>query len=167
MTPRGAAKALRSNGFTLAEILVVLLVIGIAAGFVYAELTSDPRRALEREGLRLAAALEHAAALAQWKSESLGFSANGGVYRFWRRGGDNNWTAVSDDDVLQPRALPDSLVAAPLWYAGQSVPADAIVPLRASGRNEPYVVELDSPEWRVLLSADPFNRVQMSGPSAR
>src|SRR2546427_3923211 len=51
----------RCGGFTLAEILVVLIVIGIAAGLAYAQLDRDPRQALEREGRRFAGALEHAA----------------------------------------------------------------------------------------------------------
>ena len=48
----------RSSGFTLAEILVVLFVIGIAAALAYAQLDRDPRDTLEREGRRFAGALE-------------------------------------------------------------------------------------------------------------
>src|SRR2546427_4824279 len=111
----------RCGGFTLAEILVVLLVIGIAAGLAYAQLDRDPRQVLEREGRRLAGALEHAALLAQWKNETLGISASGGVYRFWLRAGDaegERWRALSDDETLQPHALPSPLVVIPQTYAG-------------------------------------------------
>ena len=80
------ARVLRLDaGFTLAEILVVILVIGLAAGITYAQFDRDPRQALEREGRRLASALEHAALLAQWKNETLGVSAAGSGYRFWQR----------------------------------------------------------------------------------
>jgi type II secretion system protein H len=150
--------------------LVVLLVIGLAAGLAYARLESDPRQTLERESRQLAAALEHAALLAQWRSESIGVSANGNVYRFWRRGSDaggDGWTALSDDDVLTPHVLPESLSAAAREYAGRPVAADAILPLRASGRNEPYSIELASDQWRVVLLADPLNRVAVSDPTPR
>jgi len=40
-------------GFTLAEVLVVLIVIGLAAALVYARFDSDPRAELESEGRRL------------------------------------------------------------------------------------------------------------------
>ena len=157
-------------GFTLAEVLVVLLVIGIAAGFAYARFESDPRHDVEREARRFAMALEHAAALAQWRSQTLGVSAGGAGYRFWRRTtsteGDQ-WLALNDDEILAPRALPESLVAVARQYAGNSVAADAILPLAASGRNEPYSIEIASPEWRVLLIADPLNRVSVSEPLAR
>jgi len=158
------------RGFTLAEVLVVLLVIGLAAGFAYARFDSDPRRDLEREARRLATALEHAAALAQWRNETLGVSTGGTAYRFWQRvpstEGDR-WIAFDTDEVLAPRALPEPLAAAAREYAGRGVPADAILPLAASGRNEPYVIEIASPEWRVLLYADPLNRVAVAAPIPR
>jgi type II secretion system protein H len=160
----------RARGFTLVELLVVLMVIGLAAGLVYAQLDTDPRQALEREGRRFAGALEHAALLAQWKNEALGVSASGGAYRFWRRDAtvdSSRWIALSDDDVLAPRALPAPLTATARLYAGQAVPSEAVLPLHPSGRNEPYVIALASPEWQILLTSDPLNRVALVGPTPR
>jgi type II secretion system protein H len=156
-------------GFTLAEVLVVLIVIGLAAGLTYARLDSDPRGELGREGRRLGAAIEHAALLAQWHNETLGVSAVGSNYRFWRRdpNNGNDWGALSGDDVLAAHALPASFAAAVRTYAARPVAADAIVPLRASGRNEPFVIELAVAEWHLLLSSDPINRVTVSPPSLR
>ena len=146
----------------------MLIVIGLAAGLAYAHFDSDPRQAVERESLRLAAALEHAALLAQWQDETLGVSASGNVYRFWRQPtGGATWEAMSTDDVLQPRVLPAPLSMTVREYAGLPVAADAILPLRASGRNEPYVIQIASPEWFTLLAADPLNRVALTGPIAR
>jgi hypothetical protein len=59
------------------------------------------------------------------------------------------------------------LIAAPQAYAGQPVPDAAVLPLVPSGRNEPYVIALVSPEWQLLLAADPLNRVALIGPIAR
>ena len=158
----------RSAGFTLAEILVVLIVIGLAAGFAYARFETDPRQTIERESQRLAAALEHAALLAQWKGETLGISASGNTYRFWQQAaGGSTWQPVSTDDVLEARVLPAPLDISAREYAGLPVTADAILPLRASGRNEPYVIQIASPEWFTLLAADPLNRVSLTGPIAR
>src|SRR5262249_12589124 len=108
----GSVTRPRSAGFTLVELLVVIVVIGLAASLVYAQLERDPRQALEREGRRLAGALEHAALLAQWKNQTIGVSAAGGSYQFWRRtptADGERWVALSDDDVLVPRALPAPL----------------------------------------------------------
>ena len=149
--------------------LVVLIVIALAAGLAYARIEADPRRELLREGRRMADALEHAALLAQWKDETLGVSVAAGSYRFWRRPAESqsSWQALSDDEVLRPRRLPAPLSIAVRDYAGLAVAADAILPLRPSGRNEPYVIRIESPEWYLLLAADPLNRVALRGPSQR
>ena len=158
----------RAAGFTLAQILVVLIVIGLAAGLAYAHFDADTKRTVELESRRLAGALEHAAQFAQWKDETVGVSASGNTYRFWRQpAGSSTWQPMSADDVLEPRVLPTPLAVSAREYAGLPVATDAILPLRASGRNEPYVIQISSPEWFTLLAADPLNRVALTSPVAR
>jgi type II secretion system protein H len=146
----------------LIELLVVLAILGIAAGLAVVSLGADERRAPEREARRLAGALEHAAAAAQWRGETLGVSAEGAAYRFWRRGQDERWWPVADDDVLAPRPLARGLTVGVVAYAGAPVPPDAILPLRPSGRNEPYVLAVASADSLLLVAADPLNRVRVS-----
>ena len=153
-------------GYTLIEVLVVIAVIAIAAGLVVVNLDGDDHKSVEREAARLAGALEHAAALAQWRSETLGFSADGPGYRFWRRGSDNRWTAVRDEEALAQRTLPTQWSVSSLSYAGAPVAANVIVPFRPSGRNEPYALALSSPSWTLVVAGDPLNRVQVAAPTA-
>jgi len=58
------------------------------------------------------------------------------------------------------------MAVAPLAFAGKGLPADAIVPLRASGRNEPYAFVFTGRTSRIVLAADPLNRVTMLTDSA-
>ncbi len=51
----------------------------------------------------------------------------------------------------------------PLTYGGQAIDADAIVPLRPTGRNEPYAFVLQSRDARIVLAADPLNRIAVDG----
>jgi len=154
------------GGFTLVEILVVLVILALAGGLAVLALAPDERGATLREARRFAGALEYAAARAQSRGETLGVSASGGSIRFWRRDPqDSRWRAV-DDDVLVAHALPAPLAAAAVAYAGQRVPGDSIVPLRPTGRNEPFAFTVSSPVWRVALVADPLNRVALDGPVA-
>ena len=154
------------SGFTLIEVLVVVVVIAIASGFVIVNLGGGgDRRAAEREATRLAGALEHAAALAQWKARRWACrrkaapTASGGARR--TTGG-----ALADDDVLAARALPADFTVAPAAYAGAPVAADAILPFRPSGRNEPYALLLASPAWSMVVAGDPLNRVQVAAHAA-
>jgi general secretion pathway protein H len=157
--PFAPPRRARARGFTLVEILVVLIVLAVASALLVASLERDPRRTLGGEARRLAGALEHAAALAQWTGETLGVSATGSSYRFWRRASDGEWTGIADDDVLAPRRLPEGIAVGVAAYAGAPVPADAILPFRASGRNEPYAVVMVSGAASAVLAADALNRV--------
>jgi len=156
----------RPRGFTLVEILVVLAILAVAGGVAAVMLAPDERGATLREARRFAGAVEYAAARAQSRGETLGVSAAGGVIRFWRRDAQEaRWRAV-DDDVLAPRALPAPLDAVAVAYAGQRVRGDVVVPLRASGRNEPFTFVIASPAWRVAIVADPLTQVTLDGPVA-
>lgn len=150
------------RAFTLIELLVVLVVIGVAASLVYVNLGGDHARAAEREAKRLAGALEHAALLAQWTGETLGVSADGRTYRFWRRSAGDRWSSVADDDVLAPHTLANDLAVSTATYAGAPTTAGAIIPFRPSGRNEPFVLVLTSPGGIITIAADPLNRVHVA-----
>jgi len=138
----------------------VLAILAIAAGLgVLAYNGSDRDRAM-REARRFAGALEHASARAQMRAETLGASADGAAWRFWRRDPDSGrWQPLGDDEVLAAHALPDAMTIAPTSYSGRPVDASVIVPLRATGRNEPFTFELDARDARLVLAADPLNRV--------
>ena len=158
-----SARAPAGAGFTLVEILVVLIVLGIAASVAVVVFTGDERGSATREARRFAGALEHAALRARVRAETLGVSANANVWRFWRRNPDSNqWLPVADDDVLAAHALPRSMSVAAIAYAGQPIAANAIVPLRPTGRNEPFAFALQSSVTTFLLAADPLNRVALS-----
>ena len=154
-------------GFTLVEILVVIVILGIAAGLALALVEPDERDVSAREARRFAGALEYAAQRAQWRNEMLGVSAGPRAVRYWRRDVPNDrWQLVDDDEILRARALPQPLEAMALAFAGRTVGSDSIVPLRASGRNEPFAFALATPGWRTVIALDPLNRVSIAGPTA-
>jgi len=156
-----------AHGFTLIEILVVVAIIAITAGLASLAFETDDRGSVAREAKRFAGALEHASARAQWRGETIGVSADGDGWRFWQRPAElNRWQPLTEDDVLGAHRLPSGIITAPLTFAGQALPANSIVPLRASGRNEPFAFAIIGKDARAVLSADPLNRVTVSASSA-
>jgi len=152
-----------AHGFTLIEILVVVAIIAITAGLASLAFDTDDRGSVAREAKHFAGALEHASARAQSRGETLGVSADGDGWRFWQRPAElNRWQPLAEDDVLGAHRLPSGISAAPLTFAGQALSANAIVPLRASGRNEPFAFVILGKDARAVLSADPLNRVTVS-----
>jgi Tfp pilus assembly protein FimT len=146
---------------------VVVAIIAITAGLAALAFGTDDRGMAAREARRFAGALEHATARAQWRAETIGVSADGNGWRFWRRPANaNRWLPFADDDVLAAHRLPTGIVVTALSFSGQSVPENAIVPMRASGHNEPFAFVLASRDARIILSADPLNRVTLQADTA-
>jgi general secretion pathway protein H len=153
----------RLRGFTLVEILVVLVVLAIAAGAAVVAYDGDERGLVTREARRFAGVLEHAAQSAQVRAETFGVSASGSGWRFWRRHPESGqWQPLEDDDVLAPHALPASMRVAAAAYGGQPIDGNVIVPLRPTGRNEPYTFGLHAGRLHAWLVSDPLNRVTVS-----
>jgi type II secretion system protein H len=163
---RGAPCRPLERAFTLIEVLVVVAILAIAAGTIALVLERDERGTVSREARRFAGAIEHAAARAQMRGETIGVSADPPGWRFWLRGPDGRWSPLAGDDVLAPRGLDATIVASAVAFAGRPLEPATIVPLRASGRNEPFAFAIVSPRWRAVLASDPVNRVTIIGPEA-
>ena len=154
-------------GFTLIEILVVVAILAIAAGLVVVAAVPDEAGVLRRESQRIGGALEHAAAAAAVRAETLGVDAAGPELRFWRRAeGTDAWVPVTDDDVLAARTLPAPLALQGATFGGRPLAPRAIAPLRASGRNEPSTYVLRGRTWQSTIALDPLNRVTIGAPVA-
>jgi len=112
MLPRGRA------GFTLLEVLVVMVIIGITIGFI--TLKVDTRRDnLAEEVRRFAALVGLAGEEAVLQTREFGLQVTPTGY-FFLQAGANGFVALEGDDVLRARQLPADLEI-DLTLAGEPV----------------------------------------------
>ncbi len=96
----------RSSGFTLLELMVVLVLIGIIFSFAVLSLGGDSIADLmEQETRRLATLLELAADEAVLRGEELAVNFSDDGYEFLVLL-NNNWQSPDDDSLLKAYSLP-------------------------------------------------------------
>jgi general secretion pathway protein H len=97
-----------SRGFTLLEVLVVVMIIGIVISFAVLSLKgSNPDLEDEAQRLQALVTLSSQEAVLQGRELAVEFTAGG--YDFLAYDG-KRWQPLADDETLRPRALPKDLV---------------------------------------------------------
>jgi general secretion pathway protein H len=105
----GAIASGRGRGFTLIEMLVVLMIMGLFVGLVSTITRPDDRAVLRLEAERLSQLLDFAATEAQLTGKSIAWTADGLGYRFWRSSEDSGWSEIRDSELLRARTLPQGM----------------------------------------------------------
>ncbi len=126
------------RGFTLIEIMVVMVIIGITLTLVSVNFTQDDGKALGEEANRLAALLEHAQSEAMITGQPVAWSAQPGKYQFWQRGNEGKWDAPSGDEILRERVFPIAIEWGEIKVAGNSIKLDERLVFLAGGLNPPF-----------------------------
>jgi general secretion pathway protein H len=148
-----AARAPAHGGFTLVEIMVVMVIIGITLGLVSLNAIPSPRQDLQDEARRLSLLLQLARDEAIVRNRPVAFEATPERYHFLVRN-ETSWVPITGDDLLRER----SFRHAPLTLLVEPNSAAAVNPLRITfGRepvDKPFVLTLASGENRVAIRAD-------------
>lgn len=99
----------RTAGFTLLEVLVVIVIIGILVSLATLTLGGGREARLTEETERLVALVELAREEAVFQSRELGLSFWRGGYAFFEMAAGGQWAPLQGDGLLRPRRLPEDM----------------------------------------------------------
>jgi general secretion pathway protein H len=158
---RSASAAATNRGFTLIEMLVVMLIMGLFVGLVGAIVRPDERGMARVEAERLAQLLELAAAESTLAGKAIAWTSDGTGYRFWRLAGDNDWSEVRDSELLRARILPPGMRISGLRV--ENMPAGTAMRLQFAPTGPPlaFAVEMSLGAARYLVVASPIGELRV------
>ncbi|MEO6354561.1 MAG: type II secretion system minor pseudopilin GspH [Burkholderiaceae bacterium] len=148
-----ARRSPAARGFTLLELMIVLVILGITLGVVAFNAMPDARQTLHNEAQRIALLLQLARDEAIVRNRPVAFEVEPDRYRFLVRE-DSAWQVISGDDLLRERGFK----RAPLALAISPPLATDKLPLRIIfGRepvDKPFVLTLSFDAVSVAIRAD-------------
>lgn len=153
------------RGFTLLEVLVVLVIMGVLLGLVSARMQPSERDELRVETERLAQLLDLAAEQSRITGTSIAWTASTSGYQFWRRAGDDDWSPIHDSnhdsDLLRPRSLPSGMSIS--GFRTEAIPEGRLmrVEFSPSGDALAFIVELSLGAERYSIVSSPVGELQV------
>ena len=142
-----------ASGFTLVELLVVMVIIGITLGLATLNAIPSPRQDLENEAKRIALLLQLARDEAIVRNRLVAFEANGERYRFMVRN-DSGWEPVTRDDLLREREFKNSPLQLILEPANTGNPDMLRITFGREPVDRPFVLTMAKGGNTVAIRAD-------------
>ncbi|MGZ2747143.1 GspH/FimT family pseudopilin [Burkholderia stagnalis] len=141
--------ARRAAGFTLLEMLVVLMIVGLLVAVVTLAPSRNRRTDLAEEAQRLASLLESAGDEAQVRSTPIAWQPVGGGYRFVQRTESGAWSPMKDD-LFRARRWGTAVTGVTVRYTGGDEPIARVV-LGDESIDVPVTITLTSGDVRLLV----------------
>ena len=146
-----SASELRCAGFTLLEMLVVIVLAGILLSIVSINVTPDPRQQLQREAQRVGQLLGIAADEARIRQQPIAWEADLNGYRFVTEvGGERR--LFTGDEMLRERNWDKPMTRVAVLDGGGPQPAQVLLGPGAPPVRVAVAREWIQPRWRLELA---------------
>ena len=146
-------RARLAAGFTLVEIMVVMVIIGITLGMVSFNALPSPRQDLQKEAQRIALLLQLARDEAIVRNRLVAFEADSDHYRFLVRN-ETRWDPVLEDDLLRERAFKSAPVTMLMDPPGANAGKTTRITFGREPVDKPFVLTLVHDDSQVAIRAD-------------
>lgn len=150
----------RGRGYTLVEMLVVLMIMGLLVGTISVIAYPSSKDTLQLEAQRLAQLLNLAAAEARASGKNFRWTSDGPGYRFLRWHNDNGWLEIRDNDLLRPRVLPSGITINSLHVENTRRQGAMQIDFMPHGLSLAYTIELASGDERHAVFASPVGEAR-------
>ena len=145
--------ARRARGFTLIEIMVVMVIIGITLGMVSFNAMPSERQNLQNEAKRIALLLQLARDEAIVRNRLIAFDADPDAYRFVVKN-ELRWEQVEGDDLLRERAFKSAPLTLTIEPTGSNVAGRLRITFGREPVDKPFVLTLAGAGEQVAIRAD-------------
>ena len=157
------------RGFTLLELMVVIVIIGVILTFAGLSTGGDSRaEQMQREATRLMALIDMASEQAILRSEQLAIRFGDEDYEFMLLQ-EGKWAALQDDGLLRARVLPKGIELRleleenpPPGLQAEDTEAPQVF-LLSSGEMTPFTLTFSAPEseQRYVVKASLLGRLEL------
>jgi len=147
-------------GFTLIEMLVVLLIMGLFVGLVSTITRPDDRAVLRLEAERLSQLLDLATTEAQLSGHAIAWTADESSYRFWRSGDNGGWYEILDNELLRTRTLPQGMIISDFQVENMRPQAATRLEFTPQGSSLAFAIGLALGTERYTVAGSPIGEVR-------